>query len=251
MFASWAELEKAAVRFFAGGRGRGEKPVFVSAAGREAALREAERLAAAAGQAVLGVAGSAVYGSACFDPVGAAGAYGGMVEQARREGFSGVCVVADGTPLAARDWRAFARWESDADAAIDGGWCLSALCAYKPSALPPLVHQAMAALHPASALEPSFRLHHQGGRRMLSGDIDSTGADLLEQLAVATVAGEGPVVEIDASGLTFIDLAGLRALERAAGRLATRIKLTRAPDFLRDVLDCLRPLDLHSPVSAG
>lgn len=91
------------------------------------------------------------------------------------------------------------------------------------------------------APELTVSLRRQGGRTTVSlaGDLDVASAETVRRVA-ARLAGEGCAdVEVDASGLRFLDAAGLGALVHLrllVGRGGGRLSVTSLPPFQRRVV---------------
>ena len=76
-------------------------------------------------------------------------------------------------------------------------------------------------------------------RIVLSGEVD---ADLAAELAEATRDAEatGLPIDIDAQHVTFMDSAGVSFLARIATRTTERVRVLRAPDTVRFLLEVTR-----------
>ena len=86
--------------------------------------------------------------------------------------------------------------------------------------------------------------HESGVTLSLAGELDLASADYLrEHVATLLRAGSSPPhVIIDVAGLTFVDVAGVRALADAAARLAEvggSLRLARASSQLTRLLRLL------------
>ena len=161
--------------------------------------------------------------------------YDAATRRAVADGYRGLRVVADLTPLA-EDESARAdllRWEHRADAYMASGSGMSAMCAYRGD-LPADVLTDVAGAHPlvhAGRRVPAFRLFFEEAGLALAGSVDTFDADRLAALLWSSTA-EGPVVTLDLTFLEFIDGAGCRVLARWARELATRsiaLELRGAP----------------------
>lgn len=147
------------------------------------------------------------------------------------EGYEGLTVVAD------MGWLP----PLDADALTIVGFELlldelvaelgaTVVCAYqRPSFEPPLITGVLGVhrVRAGHGDRPPFSLVSAGGGRWaLAGEIDAGVAPLLE--AVLSPAMQRERCEVDVSGLTFIDAAGMRALAQAATTAGVELRL-RAP----------------------
>jgi len=93
-----------------------------------------------------------------------------------------------------------------------------------------------------SSSEPaSVHVIVQDGRTriVLSGEVD---ADLSADLAEATAAAEanGLPIDIDAQHVTFMDSSGISFLARIASRSPKPVRILRAPDAVRFLLEVTR-----------
>jgi anti-anti-sigma factor len=78
------------------------------------------------------------------------------------------------------------------------------------------------------------------------GELDLATAPLLEQV-LETLVGDPPAIELDLTGLTFVDCAGLRPIRHALGRAShsfTRVRVCGACSQVERVLE-LTGLDDH------
>ncbi|MFK4148418.1 STAS domain-containing protein [Streptomyces sp. NPDC004065] len=102
---------------------------------------------------------------------------------------------------------------------------------------PPVPHSWPCAPHLSITLTPGPRPHH-GLVCRLRGELDlATGPAVQAALDFCLEAGSG--VTVDASGLSFVDAAGLRALVHAqerAERRGRRLSITPVSDALRTVV---------------
>lgn len=76
-------------------------------------------------------------------------------------------------------------------------------------------------------------------RIVISGEID---ADLMPDLLEAAADAEmtGLPIEVDAQHVTFMDSSGIAFLARLASRSAERVRILRAPDAVRFLLEVTR-----------
>jgi anti-anti-sigma regulatory factor len=139
------------------------------------------------------------------------------------DGFTGLRVVADVTPLVldAELWAAHTHWESVADRYIAKN-PLAGLCCYDRRALPDEIIGDLACVHRSSngpASIAPFRLFAGREGMSLAGEVDAFSADALRRLlATATPPSGDFVLELDE--LEFIDHRGVLAIEDHALALA-------------------------------
>lgn len=82
-------------------------------------------------------------------------------------------------------------------------------------------------------------VHSDRTRIVLSGEVD---ADLSPDLQEATADAEatGLPIEVDAQHVTFMDSSGIAFLARLATRTSERVRIIRAPETVRFLLDVTR-----------
>ncbi len=82
-------------------------------------------------------------------------------------------------------------------------------------------------------------VHSDRTRIVLSGEVD---ADLAPDLQEATADAEatGLPIEVDAQHVTFMDSSGIAFLARLATRTSERVRIIRAPETVRFLLDVTR-----------
>jgi len=151
-----------------------------------------------------------------LEPAGQLDFYEQATRQALAEGFRGLSVIAELTPLAAdaRNSGDLVRWEHLADDFMASGAGMSALCAYRRGRLPDAVLADVACVHPlvhAGPAETSFRVFFDGNGLAVAGILDAFGADRLSRV-LATSPVRGPAVRLDLSRVEFMDAAGCRAI---------------------------------------
>ena len=218
-------------QFLADGLARGERLLFVGDAEGRAALQEPDPalpalddLVARGALDVVAVEGA--YRTGRFDVDRQLAFYDAATRRAVDDGYTGLRVVADVTPLAANagGQAELVRWEHRADDFFASGPGMSAMCAYRRSRVDPEVLAGAVAVHPqvhAPDDVPPFRLWFDDGGLALAGVLDAFSADhALRVLLGSHVAG--PVVRLDISRVEFIDAAGCRALARWSQALSQR-----------------------------
>lgn len=238
------ELDAAVLAFARGGLDRGERLLAVGervvAAVRrgDAALGGVEALAAAGTLGLLPLR-EAYAAAGSFDAGRQREFYDRATRAARVEGFRGLRVLADVSPLAADPGaRAeLARWEHVADEYIAHGPGMSAMCAYDAT-LPAAALDAVTAVHPqvhAPSAPPAFQVFFDRHRVAVVGDVDLVGAERLSRVLAGSPAG-GRTRTLELSGLGFADVAGCRAIARWVRSLAAtgvRVELRDAPSLVR------------------
>jgi anti-anti-sigma factor len=230
-YADDALFEAAAVRFLQAGLDRGERLMWVGDGVTErlrrsgGALADVDELQARGALELLPLA-TGYAATEHFSPDAQLAFYDARTRRARDDGFTGLRVVAEVTALASDPLHAgdFLRWEHLADEFVASGAGFSAFCAYSTADLPDRVLDDAAAVHPVSAVPgaaPPFRLWFErdgrGARIAVAGEVDVVTADRFCRLVEGTHV-DAPVVVLDLSQVTFIDLAGARAVA-AVGRV--------------------------------
>jgi anti-anti-sigma regulatory factor len=144
-------------------------------------------------------------------------AYADEVARAVADGFNGLRVFCDITPLISNPARraSHAHWEHVADAWMAEGNPLAPLCAYDIGVVGDQP-QAVMAVHPLrhgpDRALTSFGLYCMSSKTMLGGEVDTFGVPALA--AALAVLGEGPV-SLDVSELSYICARGAATLARA------------------------------------
>jgi ABC-type transporter Mla MlaB component len=235
-----AAFDVAVRQFLAGGLARGERLLCVgervidSVRAGASPAGGVESLVAAGRLEMLTVA-QAYAATGRFSPERQLTFYDEATRRAVDDGYRGLRVIAEVTPLAEDpDTRAdLIRWEQQADEYVAHGPGMSAMCAYRGN-LPEDVLNEIAMAHPlvrAARGVPPFRVFFDAGCLALAGNVDTFAADRLAAL-LASVPVEGPVVTLDLTFLDFVDVAGCRVLARWARGLRTRsiaLELRAAP----------------------
>lgn len=154
--------------------------------------------------------------------------------EARTAGYRGLRLVADmdwlRTP--SPDPAEVAAYELLLDEVVtDLG--ATVVCAYRPEHFDPHTIAGVVAVHPSTlgpvAVEPGFRIFHfRGSAWEVSGEIDLFNADAFAR-ALATLADGASSIQLQASGLRFVAVAGIGALvELALSRPDLRITVVGA-----------------------
>jgi anti-anti-sigma regulatory factor len=232
-----ADFAAVARRYLEDGLARGERLLYVgephSADLRadSGPLADVDGLIARGALQVLDL--SAGYeGSGPFTPQEQLAFYDEATAKARAEGYTGLCVVAEISGLAADPLRRseLVRWEHLADEFIGSGSGMRALCAYRGD----LGGDALAdvsSVHPLvrdRAGGPPFRVGFEGDTLAVAGALDTFAADRLDQVLTGTHVDRSPVT-LDLSRVEFVDVGGCRTIARW-GRLlqdrGARLELT-------------------------
>jgi anti-anti-sigma regulatory factor len=246
-----AAFADAAVRFLDEGLAAGQRLLWVGDGAGDRLRRSSGPLAQvddllARGTLRLLSVSDAYAGSGAFSPEEQLAFYDGETRRALDDGYRGFRAVAEVTPLAADPGRRdeFLRWEHLADDYVASNPALTVMCGYRSDQLPGEVLSDAAALHPvayAPASPPPFRVWSEDGRVVVSGDVDTFGADRLRRLLGNADLGR-PEVVLDLSRLGFIDLAGVRSVASWTVELAergTRVRLSGAARLFRRMWDLL------------
>ncbi|MFC4999577.1 MEDS domain-containing protein [Dactylosporangium cerinum] len=208
-------------RFLADGLAGGQRVVFVADGAHPDDLDGVDGFAAARAAGAAQVWDLAAYGGAGpVDPDAQVRAYAAMTEQAIADGFAGLRVAANATPLVrtAEARAAFARYEF----LIDGYMArrpMSAMCGYHRGELGGAAAAELAGMHPlARPASTALRLFAADPRTTtaaaaLAGEIDVAGHEQLRTaLARADLTPVGGTITVDARELAFIDHRGLTQL---------------------------------------
>jgi anti-anti-sigma regulatory factor len=229
-----ADLTPATVEFLADGLAAGLQVELVVAGGtaeareRAAGLGDVDALVDSGALRLSGM--SELYGDLpAVDAAQQVARYRAATERALSEGFAGLRVSADITPLVrtAGQRRAFRRYEQLVDRLM-AELPFSAMCAFQREITGPLGAAELACAHPVArgGAAPFGMAAGDEGGVLLRGELDLRSHDLfdrvLEDLPVAP--GEGRL-RIDARGLRFIDHRSLIALDGFARHRGLRVQL--------------------------
>jgi len=236
VFSGQAEFDALAGSFLAEGAARGERLMYVAADPGPAA---AAGLRSALGADAVQIASIAeVYGaSAVVDATAQRATFSSALASALADGYSGIRVAADNTPMVADERRmaAWVRWEMTADRFMSEN-PVTGLCAFDGEKVDVDRLRHLATLHPLSSTEhplPQFRLFSDDENLCVEGRIDSFAvtelplyldvlspkAGVLIDLAAATLASRSAVAELRrlaASGVTVTIRGDAAALDELA-----------------------------------
>lgn len=248
VFRGAREFAALAIQYLAEGAALGERLMYVA---QDPDPDDLGGLASVLHPDTLRVASIAeVYGqSGIVDPAGQRATFAAAVASAMADGYTGIRVVADNTPLVADEERlkAWIRWEVIADRFV----CehqVTGLCAFDQDKVDVDKLRHLATLHPlssASSPAPQFRLFADAGDLCIEGELDSFAVTQLRLALDSLPAKTGVVVDLATvrlvsgsalAGLTELSAAGIPvtirgqgteigALQRAAGRAADRLVL--------------------------
>jgi hypothetical protein len=217
VFSGQAEFDALAGPFLAEGADRGERLIYVAADPGPAA---AARLRGAQGPDAVQVASIAeVYGaSGIVDAAAQRETFATALADALADGYSGIRVAADNTPMVTDDQRmaAWVRWEITADRFMSEN-PVTGLCAFDGNKVDVNRLRHLAMLHPlfpADRPVPQFRLFSDGGYLCIEGRIDSWA--VTELPAYLDILPPKTGVLIDLSAATLASRAALSRLGRMA-----------------------------------
>lgn len=238
------DFDRAVRRFLAGGLDRGERLLCVGERVIESLRTDEDGFGGAdeliARGALRAVTMAEVYdATSVFVPGDQRSFYGDATETAIADGYTGLRVVADVSELAANPaTRAdLARWEHLADEYIAQGSGFTAMCTYS-AAVPGDALADVTAVHPlvhSVGGPPPFQVFFDEGRVVLTGCIDTFGADRLARVLASTPV-QGSHAVLDLGMVDFVDVAGARAIARWGRQFSGRsieLELRDASPLLR------------------
>lgn len=223
-------FDRAVRRFLADGLERGQRLLCVGERVIESLRVDADGFAGAdeliARGALRAVTMAEAYdATSVFVPGDQRSFYDDATGAAIAEGYTGLRVVADASDLAAdpATRAALLEWEHLADEYIAGGGGFTAMCAYRATVAGDALAD-VAAVHPlvhSAGGPPPFQVYFDEGRVVVTGSVDTFGADRLARvLASSPVATSGAV--LDLGSVDFVDVAGARTIARWARELDAR-----------------------------
>ena len=217
VFSGQAEFDALAGPFLAEGADRGERLIYIAA---DPGPAVAARLRGALGPNAVQVASIAeVYGaSGIVDAAAQRATFAAALADAVAEGYSGIRVAADNTPMVTDDQRmaAWVRWEIIADRFMSEN-PVTGLCAFDGNKVDVNRLRHLATLHPlfpADRPVPQFRLFADDGNLCVEGRIDSFAVTELPAYLDILPPKTGVLIDLSAAAL-----ASGAALNRL-GRLA-------------------------------
>jgi anti-anti-sigma regulatory factor len=230
-----AEFEARAREFLAEGLERGYRVCYIATGSSDALVETLRGIdgidrALREGAAQVASLGATYRVGTVIDPEAQVRTYAAATEAAVNDGFAGLRVAADATPLVRtpRQLAAFARYEHLVDRYM-ANHPFSALCAYAAAEVDDRAFAQLGCLHPnTNAHSPGFRLHAVDDHvTALGGEVDTSSSELftlaLDRVDLRPHNGE---LVLDATELTFLDHHSLL-------RLAERVADCGAPVVLR------------------
>ena len=215
VFAGQDEFEALAWPFLAEGAQLGERLMYVAADPGPAAARLGNML----GSDAVRVASIAeVYGaSGIVDATAQRATFAAALTEAQAEGYSGIRVAADNTPLVTDEVRlaAWLRWEITADRFMSEH-PVTGLCAFDGGKVDINRLRHLATLQPlasAGGPAPQYRLFTDAGNLSVEGQIDSFAVSQFRLVLDVLPPKTGVLIDLMAATLTSrAPLAGLRRL---------------------------------------
>ena len=223
-----ADFRAATLEFLEDGVELGQRLMYVAAGSVQQlrddlrGLRGLEPMLASGGLRIMPLENAYAVGSP-VDPAAQLTMYSAATSAALVDGYTGLRVVAEVTPLVHDPelWATHTHWESVADRYMAKN-PMAALCCYDRRALPDEILADLACVHRSSNRPAELApFHLDAGREglSLSGEVDCFSAERLGRMLEATSApGTDLVLELDQ--LEFIDHNGLFAIADHAARLA-------------------------------
>lgn len=242
VFSGSAAFVRLAEPFLAEGVALGERLMYVAADPNPAPLAGLAEVAGPRGLQVASIA--EVYGpSGVVDASSQRATFAQALADALAEGYTGIRVAADNTPLVTDEVRlaAWIRWEIVADRFMSDN-NVTGLCAFDSEKVAVDRLRHMASLHPlssASSPVPQFRLFADTGQLRLEGEIDSFAVSQVRLALGALPAKTGVLIDLASATLrSRAALADLRNLGQSG------VAVTIQGD--RDALSHLMVPDLAS-----
>ncbi len=187
------------------------------------------------GRLILGSAEQGYCPDGCFDADESLLGFRAMAEQAAADGHTGLRVAGENGWILA-DWLHRATWpgyEVRVDRMI-AGLPLIGMCSFDLRECGDGVVELMDAVHPLrlgnSAATSAFHLHsNRDDGVVVQGEVDMATAETVESLLQA-VANDDLIKRIDMSGLSFVDVQGMRAIAAGARAMAEKSGVVRLED---------------------
>lgn len=195
------------------------------------------------GALTLSVLGELYAEGAAIDPAETLATFAAATEEAVAQGYAGLRVAGDSTPLVrtTEQLAAFAAWEHVADRYM-AEHPLSAMCGFDRRQLTPAATIALACLHPAAraGITP-FRVYSSDHRAdlALAGELDmSVTDDLRACLDRAGLDVSGELV-VDGMALDFVDHRGLESIRDFASSHGATAVLRTGSDLPGRLIELL------------
>jgi hypothetical protein len=238
-----SELYQLASAALGAGARRREKLMFVAEDPDPARLGDIDELDRLldSGQLELADIG-AVYGNGgAFSATRQLATFEGVLADALMDGYTGIRVVADNTPLVRGDERGFRRWLSweQMTDRFQSTFNVTGICYFDRSSLSEERQADLATVHPVrsqNSVEPPFSFFVDGDAVSVTGTLDSWSAGQLERI-LSTTLDDQPLI-VDLSRAEFVDHHALLALNAAAG-VKRPVRIRRARPIMRELLALL------------
>ena len=182
-----------------------------------------------------------VYGTGkAFSASAQLATFEGVLADALADGYRGIRVVADNTPLVGGDDESFRRWlawEHLTDR-FQAASTVTGVCFFDHAALSDERKADLAALHPvrsASTVEPPFSLFSEGDALFVTGTLDTSSAEQFRRL-LGTLPVDRPLV-VDVSAAEPVDHHALLVLAESAS--ADRPLRVRGNGHLRELVSLI------------
>ncbi|HEX4564027.1 MAG TPA: MEDS domain-containing protein [Solirubrobacteraceae bacterium] len=221
----------------AAGARRNEKLMFVAKqpdAGLLSGLGDAGRLLESGQLEVADV--DEVYGSSgVFSPDDQLATFEGVLSKALADGYAGIRVVADNTPLASGDENRFRRWlawEQITDR-FQSRSNVTGICYFDRRQMSEDRLSDLASLHPVCAVgsvEPPFSFFIDGDAVAVTGALDAWSAEQFRR--ILDTAPDEEALVLDLSETEFVDHRALLALNAVASAQRP-VRIRHAPSILR------------------
>lgn len=237
-------LHRLAADVFGAGARTGERMMFVAEDPDPDLLAVTPDLRRLLADGVLEVASlDAVYGSSgAFDPDQQLATFTEALEAALADGFTGLRVVADNTPLVRggdQDVATWLAWEQITDQ-FQATRPVLGVCYFDRQQLTPERLRDLASVHPvvsASAALPEFRVFRDDDALWISGGLDTFAVDRLRR--VLSTTPRHPEIVVDVSQCDVINHHALLVFEEHANS-GTSIRLRNASSAARRVWELLQ-----------
>jgi hypothetical protein len=234
------DLYQLASAALADGVRRNEKLLFVAGdpdPSRLQGLGDLDRLLALAQLELVAV--DSIYGATGrFDPIRQLETFEALLDEALANGYAGIRVVADNTPLVRdadeegfRDWL---RWEQLTDR-FQAASKVTGICYFDRDALSDERLGDLSALHPVrsvGSVEPAFSLFVNDDVVSVTGTLDLWSSDQFARILDTTPDDRALIVDL--SGAEFVDHRALLALNDAASAKRP-VRIRQASRLLREL----------------
>ncbi|GGP41260.1 MEDS domain-containing protein [Saccharothrix coeruleofusca] len=232
-----ADFRRRAVEFLADGLALGQRAWYVADSDDEVMRGHLDELPGAAealerGALQLHPIGETYRSGQVVTPADQVAAYAAATDQALADGYTGLRVAAEATPMVRTEasLEAFCRYEHQVDRYM-AGRPFAAMCAYDRHELSEEAIGNLACMHPASGPDAApFRLYATSASEVaLAGELDLDSRErfpaALRRAGLRPIGGE---LVLDASELDFIDHRALFALAREGLRTGSEVVLRTA-----------------------